>query len=998
MRKWSRGQGLTEFAIILPVLLLTIFLIVESGRTFQAYVTVQNAAREGARYAVTGQGGENRVRNVKQAAKDILAAGLPLADCDNYWCEDDSEPEGYRIVVWSPAGYDDAGRPGQRVQVQVRYNVRVITPLLSAIARIVPLMGRVEMINEPFGPTALGQSGAPPPPLGTPHVPTPTPKPSITIHPAPLYPGRKEVTGYGHPAGSSQVQVMIYDWLDENSNPLKIPVGAETIQITDPSRYDFRVTLWPGFELLPGHTIRAIADNGAFDDALVLPETGSGSITVQKSVDYGADPTAWTFKLLHPDGFLDILSDVDDTRSDLPLGKYIITESGPDDWHLESVSGAGCTRVGDSVEVVLTSDGQWITCTFTNEPDTGSITVYKSVPEGGDENQWSFTIDGPDGFHQEGLASGTPVTDLRLGSYEISESTVEGWYLDSVQGCTPLSGSSARAEITSNGQSITCTFVNKPYAASIWIEKSTEGLDADLAPGPHILVSDTVTWEYKVTNTGNFTLTNVIVTDNQGVTPSCPVDDTLTVGEVITCNASGTAVAGQYDNIATASGQYLGTPVSDTDPSHYSGVEPPEEGTWRVNCGDDWDYEDGEGNTWDFDPPYSAGDWGYLGDVSRTNRSKGKCNSLTDLLNSYDSGQFFGFQFDNFTPGVYDVTLYFVEPSYSSEGSRRFDVAIEDRLVLDDFDILAQPDSEGNKCTRISRFFDDITVLDDQLNIDLSGVTAADEAIISAIEIQFINIPPVPTPTPLPIDTPVPTQTPLPTPVSLPDLTITGLSVPAGDPVAAWTPVTITTDVFNDSTGPCADSFWTDLYVYTDTVDAPQPSEPGVAWQLLSGLDPYMETTLTFSHTFTLSGTHYLYTQADSFQQISELNENNNVSQPLTMTVFYAGPTPTLTPTPTPDPNCGDISGSVLVFIDGEFRAPGQRVDIELYDGDDLVAATGTDNNGVYFLLCVPVSSNYTLLGMTEKWSVFYLGVATGIEVLADQETPNVNLILYPVY
>ena len=51
----SPGQALVEFALIISVLLAMIFLIIESARILWAWNTVQNAAREGARYAITGQ-------------------------------------------------------------------------------------------------------------------------------------------------------------------------------------------------------------------------------------------------------------------------------------------------------------------------------------------------------------------------------------------------------------------------------------------------------------------------------------------------------------------------------------------------------------------------------------------------------------------------------------------------------------------------------------------------------------------------------------------------------------------------------------------------------------------------------------------------------------------------------------------------------------------------------------------------------------------------------
>lgn len=54
-RRARPGQTLVEFALTLPILLLLIFGIIEFGRMFQAWVTIQNAARTAARYAVTGQ-------------------------------------------------------------------------------------------------------------------------------------------------------------------------------------------------------------------------------------------------------------------------------------------------------------------------------------------------------------------------------------------------------------------------------------------------------------------------------------------------------------------------------------------------------------------------------------------------------------------------------------------------------------------------------------------------------------------------------------------------------------------------------------------------------------------------------------------------------------------------------------------------------------------------------------------------------------------------------
>ncbi len=54
-RRKRQGQTLAEFAITLPILLILMFGIIEFGRIFQAWVSLQNAARTAARYASTGQ-------------------------------------------------------------------------------------------------------------------------------------------------------------------------------------------------------------------------------------------------------------------------------------------------------------------------------------------------------------------------------------------------------------------------------------------------------------------------------------------------------------------------------------------------------------------------------------------------------------------------------------------------------------------------------------------------------------------------------------------------------------------------------------------------------------------------------------------------------------------------------------------------------------------------------------------------------------------------------
>ena len=110
-------------------------------------------------------------------------------------------------------------------------------------------------------------------------------------------------------------------------------------------------------------------------------------------------------------------------------------------------------------------------------------------------------------------------------------------------------------------------------AASVRIKKSTNGQDADDAPGPTIAVGSAVAWQYVVTNTGQVSLTSVVVVDDRGVAVSCP-GTTLAVGQSMTCTGSGVATVGQYTNVGTVTASSVAGVVKDSNASHYFGEAP----------------------------------------------------------------------------------------------------------------------------------------------------------------------------------------------------------------------------------------------------------------------------------------------------------------------------------------------------------------------------------------------------------------------------------------
>ena len=104
----------------------------------------------------------------------------------------------------------------------------------------------------------------------------------------------------------------------------------------------------------------------------------------------------------------------------------------------------------------------------------------------------------------------------------------------------------------------------------VQLVKSTNGQDANEAPGPTIVVGSPVTWTYVVTNTGTISLTNVAVVDDRNVIVTCP-GTTVAAGQSMTCTGSGVATVGQYRNVGTVTASAEARHVTDTDLSHYFG-------------------------------------------------------------------------------------------------------------------------------------------------------------------------------------------------------------------------------------------------------------------------------------------------------------------------------------------------------------------------------------------------------------------------------------------
>jgi hypothetical protein len=187
MEKRTKGQAMAEFALILIVLVAVVFLIIDSSRVLWAWITVQNAARDGARFAITGRdvcptGGSTRVECITSTTLESLS-GLPLNEDPNAVWEDDNY---YRIEVWGVNANNEwelnyPGEPGAGVIVRTYYRVPIVTPLLKPIQSSFMMNGEVWLNNEQFNSLGGDSAGVGlPPPIPLTAVPTAGQTPTAT--------------------------------------------------------------------------------------------------------------------------------------------------------------------------------------------------------------------------------------------------------------------------------------------------------------------------------------------------------------------------------------------------------------------------------------------------------------------------------------------------------------------------------------------------------------------------------------------------------------------------------------------------------------------------------------------------------------------------------------------------------------------------------------------------------------------------------------------------
>jgi len=126
-RRGRRGQAIVEFALVAPIFFVVLFGIVEAGRFMFYYETLNNATREGARYAIVN-GANSLTCSTGPAAPNSVSC-----DPDGSDVVDKTRAAAFGIppsaVTVTPTWMPDNGR-GSRVSVRAIYTYTSLIPIV----------------------------------------------------------------------------------------------------------------------------------------------------------------------------------------------------------------------------------------------------------------------------------------------------------------------------------------------------------------------------------------------------------------------------------------------------------------------------------------------------------------------------------------------------------------------------------------------------------------------------------------------------------------------------------------------------------------------------------------------------------------------------------------------------------------------------------------------------------------------------------------------------
>jgi Flp pilus assembly protein TadG len=138
-RRRQSAQSLTEFALILPLLMLILLGVVDFGRVFYYWTSIANSAREGARYGTThptqiANNCKADPNNVKYRVKQEAGTTMVLSDTNItvYWVDAVNGATTNASTNCSPLPADRRIYQNPNiVRVDVYFDFQAITPMIS---------------------------------------------------------------------------------------------------------------------------------------------------------------------------------------------------------------------------------------------------------------------------------------------------------------------------------------------------------------------------------------------------------------------------------------------------------------------------------------------------------------------------------------------------------------------------------------------------------------------------------------------------------------------------------------------------------------------------------------------------------------------------------------------------------------------------------------------------------------------------------------------------
>lgn len=117
----EEGQAMVELALVLPILLLILLGIIEFGHIFYSYLVIQNASRDGARYGVVWDSGNNHYVTNPEVVTLVKSKTTVLQKPDT------------NVAINITPTMESTKATGGKFEVKIVYNVPLFTPFWEKI-------------------------------------------------------------------------------------------------------------------------------------------------------------------------------------------------------------------------------------------------------------------------------------------------------------------------------------------------------------------------------------------------------------------------------------------------------------------------------------------------------------------------------------------------------------------------------------------------------------------------------------------------------------------------------------------------------------------------------------------------------------------------------------------------------------------------------------------------------------------------------------------------